>query len=177
MALWTLHAPGRYAFVPVDGPVVMFEFGTSRHLSTGIDTINEVRTPVSAFYFMDGLHDLHRSTHPTSPPAISLSLTASGPQSWEDCGMALLRAPSPIALTRSNTGSERRIPKSQVAQGTEGGGHTGHVGTMALLPQVLDAVDVPVVAAGGFGDGRGLAAALVMGCQGVWVGTRFLASA
>lgn len=63
-----------------------------------------------------------------------------------------------------------------IAQGTEGGGHTGHVGTIALLPQVLDAVDVPVVAAGGIGDGRGLAAALVMGCQGVWVGTRFLAT-
>jgi nitronate monooxygenase len=63
-----------------------------------------------------------------------------------------------------------------IAQGTEGGGHTGHVGTMALLPQVLDAVDVPVVAAGGIGDGRGLAAALVMGCQGAWVGTRFLAT-
>ncbi len=63
-----------------------------------------------------------------------------------------------------------------IAQGTEGGGHTGHVGTIALLPQVLDAVDVPVVAAGGIGDGRGLAAALVMGCQAVWVGTRFLAT-
>ncbi|MGH1488699.1 MAG: NAD(P)H-dependent flavin oxidoreductase [Acidimicrobiales bacterium] len=63
-----------------------------------------------------------------------------------------------------------------IAQGTEGGGHTGHVGTMALLPQVLDAIDVPVVAAGGIGDGRGLAAALVMGCEGVWVGTRFLAT-
>lgn len=63
-----------------------------------------------------------------------------------------------------------------IAQGTEGGGHTGHVGTMALLPQVLDAVDVPVVAAGGIGDGRGLAASLVMGCQAVWVGTRFLAT-
>ncbi len=63
-----------------------------------------------------------------------------------------------------------------IAQGTEGGGHTGHVGTMALLPQVLDAVDVPVVAAGGIGDGRGLAASLVMGCEAVWVGTRFLAT-
>ena len=63
-----------------------------------------------------------------------------------------------------------------IAQGTEGGGHTGHVGTMALVPQVLDAVDVPVVATGGIGDGRDLAAALVMGCQGVWVGTRFLAT-
>ena len=63
-----------------------------------------------------------------------------------------------------------------IAQGTEGGGHTGHVGTLALLPQVLDAVEVPVVAAGGIGDGRGLAAALVMGCEAVWIGTRFLAT-
>lgn len=63
-----------------------------------------------------------------------------------------------------------------IAQGTEGGGHTGHVGTLALLPQVLDAVAVPVVAAGGIGDGRGLAASLLMGCQAVWVGTRFLAT-
>lgn len=63
-----------------------------------------------------------------------------------------------------------------IAQGTEGGGHTGHVGTLALLPQVLDAVDVPVVAAGGIGDGRGMAATLLMGCEAVWVGTRFLAT-
>ncbi|ABW66743.1 NAD(P)H-dependent flavin oxidoreductase [Desulfosudis oleivorans] len=64
-----------------------------------------------------------------------------------------------------------------VAQGHEGGGHTGRVGTMALLPQAIDAAaPVPVIAAGGIGDGRGLAASLAMGCIGVWVGTRFLAS-
>lgn len=64
-----------------------------------------------------------------------------------------------------------------VAQGHEGGGHTGRVGTMALLPQAIDAAaPVPVIAAGGIGDGRGLAASLAMGCIGVWVGTRFLAT-
>lgn len=64
-----------------------------------------------------------------------------------------------------------------VAQGYEAGGHTGRIGTMALLPQVIDAVSpVPVLAAGGIGDGRGLAASLAMGCVGVWVGTRFLAT-
>lgn len=64
-----------------------------------------------------------------------------------------------------------------VAQGHEGGGHTGRIGTMALLPQAIDAAaPVPVLAAGGIGDGRGLAAALAMGCIGVWVGTRFLAT-
>ncbi len=64
-----------------------------------------------------------------------------------------------------------------VAQGTEAGGHTGRIGTMALLPQVIDAVaPTPVCAAGGVGDGRGIAGALAMGCDGVWVGTAFLVS-
>jgi enoyl-[acyl-carrier protein] reductase II len=65
-----------------------------------------------------------------------------------------------------------------VAQGTEGGGHTGTVATLALVPQVVDAIGgkVPVVAAGGIFDGRGLAAALTLGADGVWVGTRFIAT-
>jgi enoyl-[acyl-carrier protein] reductase II len=63
-----------------------------------------------------------------------------------------------------------------IAQGTEGGGHTGSVASVALWPQVVDAVSIPVIAAGGLYDGRGLAAALAMGCQGVWMGTRFIAS-
>jgi enoyl-[acyl-carrier protein] reductase II len=65
-----------------------------------------------------------------------------------------------------------------VAQGTEAGGHTGLVATMALVPQIVDAVGrrVPVVAAGGISDGRGLAAALTLGADGVWVGTRFIAT-
>jgi enoyl-[acyl-carrier protein] reductase II len=63
-----------------------------------------------------------------------------------------------------------------VAQGYDGGGHTGRVGTLALVPQVLDCVDVPVVAAGGIADGRGVAAALALGTCGVWLGTRFVAS-
>lgn len=62
-------------------------------------------------------------------------------------------------------------------QGSEGGGHTGSVPTSLLLPQVLDAVDVPVVAAGGFKDGRGLAAALAYGAAGIAMGTRFLMTA
>lgn len=65
-----------------------------------------------------------------------------------------------------------------VAQGTEAGGHTGQVATMPLVPQIVDAVGdkVPVVAAGGIFDGRGLAAALALGADGVWVGTRFIAT-
>jgi nitronate monooxygenase len=83
-----------------------------------------------------------------------------------------------IAGNAKNTG---RIARSGadlvVAQGGEGGGHTGRVGSIALWPQAVDvAAPTPVLAAGGIGDGRGLVAALALGCVGVWVGTRFLAT-
>ncbi len=64
-----------------------------------------------------------------------------------------------------------------IASGMEGGGHVGRIGTAALVPAVVDAVDVPVLAGGGLADGRGLAAALAFGAQGVWMGTRFIATA
>jgi enoyl-[acyl-carrier protein] reductase II len=63
-----------------------------------------------------------------------------------------------------------------ICQGGEGGGHTGLVGTMPLVAQAVEAVKIPVVAAGGLYDGRGLAAALTLGATGVWMGTRFIAS-
>jgi NAD(P)H-dependent flavin oxidoreductase YrpB (nitropropane dioxygenase family) len=80
-----------------------------------------------------------------------------------------------------NAKNARRMAQSGidllVAQGHEGGGHTGRIGTMVLIPAAIDAAQpVPVLAAGGIGDGRGLAAALTMGCVGAWVGTRFLAT-
>ncbi|MEW6554423.1 MAG: nitronate monooxygenase [Actinomycetota bacterium] len=85
-----------------------------------------------------------------------------------------------LAIT-GNTKNAKRMADSGidllVAQGHEGGGHTGRIGTMALVPGCIDAAyPVPVLAAGGIGDGRGLAASLAMGCVGVWVGTRFLAT-
>ena len=80
-------------------------------------------------------------------------------------------------------GKVRHAQKSEAAgadivaaQGTEAGGHTGEVGTMALVPQVVDAVKIPVLAAGGLADGRGLVAALALGAQGAVFGTRFVAS-
>lgn len=63
-----------------------------------------------------------------------------------------------------------------ILQGGEGGGHTGLVGTMPLVAQAVEAVKIPVIAAGGIYDGRGLAAALALGACGVWMGTRFIAS-
>lgn len=84
-----------------------------------------------------------------------------------------------VAGTTRNVG---RVAKAGadlvVAQGYEAGGHTGLIGSLALWPQAVDAAaPTPVLAAGGIGDGRGIAAALSTGCVGVWVGTRFLASA
>jgi enoyl-[acyl-carrier protein] reductase II len=80
-------------------------------------------------------------------------------------------------------GKVRHAVKSQqagadvvAAQGTEAGGHTGEIGALALVPQVVDAVKIPVLAAGGIADGRGLVAALALGAQGVVVGTRFVAT-
>jgi enoyl-[acyl-carrier protein] reductase II len=108
-------------------------------------------------------------------PVIASGLGDPGPivATAHEAGMKVL------ALV-GNTRNAERVARSGVdvvvAQGYDGGGHTGRIGTMSLLPAVLDAVDVPVVAAGGIGDGRGIAAALAMGAAGVWMGTRYVAS-
>jgi enoyl-[acyl-carrier protein] reductase II len=79
-----------------------------------------------------------------------------------------------------NVKQARRLEASGVdviiAQGYDAGGHTGRVGTMSLVPAIVDAVRVPVLAAGGIADGRGLVAALALGAQGIWMGSRFVAS-
>ncbi len=88
---------------------------------------------------------------------------------------------SKVVALVGNVKNARRVADGGVdvvvAQGTEAGGHTGRIGTLALVPQVVDAVaPIPVLAAGGVGDGRGIAASLALGADGVWVGTAFLVS-
>lgn len=84
-----------------------------------------------------------------------------------------------IALV-GNTKNAKRVAQGSVdvvvAQGYDGGGHTGRVGTLTLVPVVVDCVEQPVMAAGGIADGRGLVAALALGAVGIWLGTRFVAS-
>lgn len=84
-----------------------------------------------------------------------------------------------ISLVGSLTAATRAAADGAdilVAQGHEAGGHTGKTSTLVLVPQVVDAVDIPVVAAGGIADGRGMAAMLALGAEGVLIGTRFLAT-
>jgi enoyl-[acyl-carrier protein] reductase II len=81
-----------------------------------------------------------------------------------------------VGKVRHAIKSEREGADMVAAQGTEAGGHTGEVGGLALIPQVVDAVHIPVLAAGGIADGRGLVAALALGAQGVVIGTRFIAT-
>jgi nitronate monooxygenase len=87
-----------------------------------------------------------------------------------------------IVLCQVRSVAEARVAAAAgadviTAQGTEAGGHTGRVSTLPLVPAVVDAVaPVPVVAAGGIADGRGIAAALLLGAEGVWIGTRFVAT-
>ncbi len=92
-------------------------------------------------------------------------------KSWVPAGIKVIPVVASVALARL---VERAGAVAVVAEGGESGGHVGDLTTMTLVPQVVDAVDVPVVAAGGIADGRGVAAALMLGAVGVQVGTRFL---
>jgi len=89
----------------------------------------------------------------------------------KDAGLIVIPVVASAALAQR---LERAGADAVIAEGEESGGHIGEVATIALLPQVVDAVRIPVVAAGGFGDGRGLVAALALGAAGVQMGTRFI---
>ena len=92
-------------------------------------------------------------------------------KAWNEAGIKVIPVVASVALARLVA---RRGATAVVAEGTESGGHIGETSTMALVPQVVDAVDIPVVAAGGIADGRGVAAAFMLGAVGVQLGTRFL---
>lgn len=91
----------------------------------------------------------------------------------KDAGMKVMAVVASVNLAKR---LERAGVDALVAEGMECGGHIGEIATMPLVPQIVDSVEVPVVAAGGFFDGRGLAAALALGAEGVQMGTRFVCS-
>jgi enoyl-[acyl-carrier protein] reductase II len=90
---------------------------------------------------------------------------------WKNAGVKVIPVVASVALAKR---MERCGADAVVAEGTESGGHIGEATTMTLVPQVVDAVSIPVVAAGGIADGRGIAAAFMLGAEAVQMGTRFL---
>lgn len=92
---------------------------------------------------------------------------------WIEAGIKVVPVVPSVAIARR---VERSGATAVIAEGTESGGHVGELTTMALVPQVVDAVQIPVLAAGGIADGRGMAAAFMLGAEGVQCGTRFLSA-
>ena len=93
-------------------------------------------------------------------------------EKWLEAGIKVIPVVPSVALAKR---MERAGAAAVIAEGTESGGHIGENTTMCLVPQVVDAVNIPVIAAGGIADGRGIAASFMLGAEGVQVGTRFLA--
>lgn len=90
---------------------------------------------------------------------------------WLEAGIKVIPVVASVALAKR---MQRCGAAAVIAEGTESGGHIGEATTMTLVPQVVDALDIPVIGAGGVGDGRGFAAVMMLGAQGVQIGTRFL---
>lgn len=90
---------------------------------------------------------------------------------WKNAGVKVIPVVASVAMAKL---MERTGADAVVAEGMESGGHIGSTTTMALVPQVVDAVSVPVIAAGGIGDGRGFAASIMLGAEAVQIGTRFV---
>lgn len=161
---------GGYGVIPLWGKSV-------DQVIAGIDTVKALTDRNFAvnlnlsFPYEDQLHACIDKVH-----AVSLF--------WgmEPSAIATAKAGGLVVLVSVGSAEEARIAEDAgadviIAQGWEAGGHVwGQVSTMALIPAVVDAVRIPVVAAGGIADGRGMAAAIMLGASGVWIGTRFLAS-
>lgn len=94
-------------------------------------------------------------------------------EDWKKAGIKVIPVVPSVALAKR---MERAGADAVVAEGTESGGHIGENTTMCLVPQVVDALEIPVIAAGGIADGRGIAASFMLGAEGVQLGTRFLAA-
>ena len=90
---------------------------------------------------------------------------------WNEAGVKVIPVVASVAMAKL---AEKNGAVAVIAEGGESGGHIGELATMTLVPQVVDAVSIPVIAAGGIGDGRGVAASFMLGAEGLQLGTRFL---
>ncbi|HEY3231051.1 MAG TPA: nitronate monooxygenase [Roseiflexaceae bacterium] len=144
------------------------QLAQTRELTTRPFVVNHTARPFN--------EELFALTLAVRPPIISFALGDPGElvERAHDAGILFIQQVHSVRQARQ--AAERGVDVI-IAQGGEAGGFGGSISTMALVPQVIDAVGtIPVVAAGGIADGRGLAAALILGAQGINIGTRFLAS-
>lgn len=119
--------------------------------------------------------DIARLVVEENVPVVTTGAGNPGPymKAWKEAGIKVIPVVASVALARM---MEKGGADAVIAEGCESGGHIGEATTMTLVPQVADAVDIPVIAAGGICDGRGFAAAMMLGAEAVQMGTRFLVS-
>jgi enoyl-[acyl-carrier protein] reductase II len=181
-AIWPATAPELVAAVSEAGGLgsIGAVFGSAEHVRAQMEKVRELtERPFVVNHVVPQLNeDALSATLEDPPAAVSFALGAPGDlvERVHSAGAKVIHQVHTVSQARE--AAERRVDVI-IAQGSEAGGQgmAAGVGTMALIPQVVDAVaPVPVLAAGGVADGRGLAAALVLGAAGVNVGTRFLAS-
>ena len=117
--------------------------------------------------------DIARLVVEEKVPVVTTGAGNPGPymKQWKEAGIKVIPVVASVALAKM---LQRAGADALIAEGCESGGHIGEATTMVLVPQVVDAVEIPVIAAGGIGDGRGFAAARMLGAEGVQMGTRFL---
>ena len=134
----------------------------------GLGIIAAIQAPVD--YVREQIHILKGLTN---KPVVTTGAGNPAPymEKWQAAGIKVIPVIPNVKVAKKMAAAGAT---AVVAEGMESGGHIGEMTSMALLPQVLDAVDIPVLAAGGFADGRGLAAAMLMGAAGVQMGTAFL---
>ena len=163
-------------------PVVQTGMGwvAGPRLVTAVANAGGLGILASATMTLDGLAEAIREVKDRTDAPFGVNLRADA----GDAGDRIAKLKDAGVGVIPSVGARRHAEKvagwgadAVLVQGGEGGGHTGPVATTLLLPQVVDAVDIPVIAAGGFFDGRGLAAALAYGAAGVAMGTRFLLTA
>ncbi len=171
-------------------------FGVDLLIPNDIPPDTEQRSiPPFPEFLADLLPEVEGLPQVASPPPLTLELaraqvevtldervpvlvSALGTPEWlvEQCHQAGTKVMSMAGNVRHAKKLDALGVDAIIAQGSEAGGHTGTITTMVLVPEVVDTVSTPVLAAGGISDGRGIAASLMLGAQGAWIGTRFIAT-